>query len=572
MAIRLGGLASGMDIDSIVNDLMKVERLKVDNVVKNKTLLEWTRDKYNEVNKMFANFVLNTRSLFGLTETSSGTIINKSVSSLKWIKNATADDAAVVSVSARSNALNGNYSFTVKQLASNWSAASGEKITAEGGNNSNIQSQFNLSDTDVLHFTITANSGSGNEGKIRVFISRDEVSFRIVNGNGENKITLEGKNLSNISLKEIADQINKADIGVTAVYDASIDRFFLQTNETGKQSTIELNDFGTNNFFRLLKLHCEGENGITEEVNMMFTYSGKNALVDFGMAKDIEMSSNQFTINNIDFNLKQTGTTTIKVNTDEDAVVEKVKEFINQYNELIDKLDNILSEKRYSDYAPLTDEQKEAMKEKEVELWEEKAKSGLLRNDMLVSSVIQTIRSGLYQKVEGVSGSFSHLTQIGIQTESYVSGSRGGKLKLDETRLREAIRADVDGVIELLFKEPEKEITDEKEKRNNTGLISRVYGDIVSGMKQIIAKAGTGDNAQLYRNVNYTILIDFVTKQSSISMLDKSIIDYNKRIAELEIRLAEKEIAYWNKFTAMEKALNQMYSQSIWLSQQLGLY
>ena len=199
MAIRLGGLASGMDIDSIVNDLMKVERLKVDNVVKNKTLLEWTRDKYNEVNKMFANFVLNTRSLFGLTETSSGTIINKSVSSLKWIKNATADDAAVVSVSARSNALNGNYSFTVKQLASNWSAASGEKITAEGGNNSNIQSQFNLSDTDVLHFTITANSGSGNEGKIRVFISRDEVSFRIVNGNGENKITLEGKNLSNIS-------------------------------------------------------------------------------------------------------------------------------------------------------------------------------------------------------------------------------------------------------------------------------------------------------------------------------------------------------------------------------------
>ena len=30
MPIRIGGLASGMDIDSIVNDLMRVERLKVD--------------------------------------------------------------------------------------------------------------------------------------------------------------------------------------------------------------------------------------------------------------------------------------------------------------------------------------------------------------------------------------------------------------------------------------------------------------------------------------------------------------------------------------------------------------
>ena len=53
-----------MDIDSIVNDLMRVERLKVDKAVQNRTLLEWTREKYNEVNKMFANFVLNTKCLW----------------------------------------------------------------------------------------------------------------------------------------------------------------------------------------------------------------------------------------------------------------------------------------------------------------------------------------------------------------------------------------------------------------------------------------------------------------------------------------------------------------------------
>ena len=55
-------------------------------------------------------------------------------------------------------------------------------------------------------------------------------------------------------------------------------------------------------------------------------------------------------------------------------------------------------------------------------------------------------------------------------------------------------------------------------------------------------------------------------------MLDKSINDYSKRILELETRLMRKEEAYWKQFTAMEKALNEMYSQSMWLAQQMGMY
>lgn len=571
MPIRIGGLASGMDIDSIVNDLMRVERMKVDKAAQNRTVLEWTREKYNEVNKMIANFVLNTRNSFGLTDSSSGIIVNRSVNSLKWIKGASSSDSAIADASARSNAVNGSYNFTVHQLASNWSSASESEISIEGADRSNIKSQFDLYDSDIIHFTISTNAGLKNEGKVRVYISKNEVSIRVKNENGENKITLDGKNLSNISLKEIANQINKADIGVTAIYDESIDRFFLQTNETGEQSTIEITDNSNNNFISKLRLQYQDIDGNSRNVETNIRYSGKDAIVDFGMAKNIKKSSNQFTINNIDFNIKQTGSTTIKIDTDEDAVIEKVRDFVNQYNELVDKLDNILKENRYRDFPPLTNEQKEAMTEKEIELWEEKAKSGLLRNDMVISSTMQNIRLGLYQGVEGTTGSFSHLTHIGIETESYVSGSAGGKLKIDESKLREAIRADIDGVIELLFKEPDKDITDDNGKRLNTGLVGRMYGDMVSGMKQIITKAGPGNDAQLYRSVNPTMLLDFVTEHSSISMLDKSIIDYTKRIVELERRLAAKEENYWNQFTAMEKALNQMYSQSMWLAQQLGM-
>ena len=61
-----------------------------------------------------------------------------------------------------------------------------------------------------------------------------------------------------------------------------------------------------------------------------------------------------------------------------------------------------------------------------------KSQSGLLRNDQVISSTMQRIRSGLYEKVEGIQGAFSHLTQIGISTESYASGSMGGRLSIDE--------------------------------------------------------------------------------------------------------------------------------------------
>ena len=57
MVIRIGGLASGMDIEGIVNDLMRVERIRVDKVSQDKTLLEWTREAYNDINKKFASFI-----------------------------------------------------------------------------------------------------------------------------------------------------------------------------------------------------------------------------------------------------------------------------------------------------------------------------------------------------------------------------------------------------------------------------------------------------------------------------------------------------------------------------------
>lgn len=211
------------------------------------------------------------------------------------------------------------------------------------------------------------------------------------------------------------------------------------------------------------------------------------------------------------------------------------------------------------------------MKEKEIELWEEKAKSGLLRNDETLTRLLQTMREGLYKKVEGLEGGFDHITQIGITTGNYQSG---GKLEINEEKLRNAIIDDPDGVINLLFKKSDtKVVAGDKntlnQNRAESGLIERLFNDMITGMKEIVRRSGTGDDASLFRNVQANMLIDFVTS-GSISVLDRDIMNIGKRIANEERILLGRENRYWEQFTAMEKALEKMNQQSGWLMAQLG--
>lgn len=563
MSLRIGGLASGMDIDQIVSDLMKAERTKLDKLEQDKTIIVWKQEAFNTINKDLANFILDTKKEFGLTlTTSNGTLINKSVSSLDWVKKATSSNTDIVEVNARTDAVNGTYAVKVSQIAKNWTSGSEGKITRDvNGSTNNLATQFNLADSDTINFTITTNNGS---------------------------ITINKTNLSSVSINDIVDEINEANIGVTAIYDSSIDRFFLQTKETGVDNTIKITDSsvltnGDSSFITgttsTLKLKYLDDTGTSQYITDGNTYTGQNAIIDFGAAQNIEQSFNQFTINGINFDLKSTGDITVTVSTDIESVYEKIESFVDKYNEFIIKINDKLSEERYRDYRPLTKEQKEEMSEKEIELWEERAKSGLIKGDMILQRTLYSIRGGMYQEVEGVSSSFAQLVEIGITTEAYFGGSKGGRLVIDENKLKEAILEDVDGVIQLLFKEPSSDLnvadseltaSQIQQKRKESGLIRRLYDNIIVGMKDIINKAGTGDNAELFRSVNSSILIDFVTEYGSISMLDKDITNYDERIDNMNDYLTKVEDRYWRKFTALEKAIQQMNQQSLWLMQQFG--
>jgi len=564
--LRIGGIASGLDTQQIIKDLMQAERTKVDKLEQNKMLLEWKQEMYNDLNKELANFILDSKKEFGLSKTTStGLYVNSSVSGLDWVRKATVSDSSIASISARADAVEGSYNVHVESLASNANVASNQSLGELGV----LKQQFTLNDSDVIKFTIH-----------RIENNQETVS---------QTFEFSGDDLSNLTIQDIANQINSyrdavgKDLGVKAVYDASINRFFLQSTTTGESNGFKVTeDTGVENVINFMT-GIDGDNSPTNIVGLKLesgiANKGTDAIIDFGGASGIHQSSNQFTINGINFDLKAKGDTTVQVATDIDGVYEKISNFVTKYNELISKFSETLGEKRYRDYLPLTKEQKDSMSEKEIELWEEKAKSGLIKEDKIIAQTLQTIRSGFYDKVEGVTGIFDQLTQIGISTESYFNAN-GGQLVINESKLKTAIRDNVDGVLDLLFKEPEGDLKSKtessmtaselKEKRSQSGLIRRLFDNMVVGMKDIVSKAGAGSNADLYRNVNSSIMIDFVTNYGSISILDKDANGLNKRIAQMNDYLIRTEDRYWKQFTAMETALQRMNSQSSWLMQQFG--
>lgn len=533
--MRISGMASGMDTEMMVQNMMKVERLKVNRYEQNKQVALWKQEAYNSMNKLFANFILSSKKDIGI---GSGSSFNNSYSKLDYVKKATSSNEMAATVSSTSKAVNGSLSIEIKELATSGTSAS----------------------ADMTNATI-----------------EDGMTFKI---NGKT-ITVK-KPEGTATMDDVVKAINaeKANTGVTAFYDETNKRLFMQTTESGapKEPATKSIVFSKTNagdggdaFLDVMR-----DTGFTN-------IAGTDAKIIYN-GVELKYSSNNFELNGINIEAKSIGSTTINVSTNVDGIMEKIEKFVNDYNDLIEVASGLLSEKQYPTYKPLSAQERSEMKEGDLKLWDEKAKSGLLSKDETINRTLQTIRSNLYNELEGAEG-FNHITQIGISTEKYSKGAAGGKLQIDTEKLRKAIEDDTEGVMNLLFAEPkygveplggvtalsnERNLTGQQitDKRNQSGIFTRVFDDLITGMKNIIDKSGSGNNGDLLRNVHQFMLTDFTTTKSSISDIDKSISEMNRQMDNLNILLAKKEDSYYAKFTQMEKYMQQMNAQSSWLSQQ----
>ena len=216
---------------------------------------------------------------------------------------------------------------------------------------------------------------------------------------------------------------------------------------------------------------------------------------------------------------------------DIEPALKKIQSFVTIYNDLVDFAQGKLSEDVNRDYAPLTAEQRESMSETDIELWEEKAKSGLLKNDRNLQRLMNDLRRSLYDTVAGIGKSPA---DIGLKTGSYLEK---GKISLDETVLRSALTANPEEVMRVFTKT--SSATDAATKYSESGLLNRLANSFTT----------------------YSATFSLATYTRDLDA-------YSKQITTLTDKLADKEDAYWRKFTAMETALSQMQSQSSWLAQQ----
>ena len=123
--IRFGGMASGLDTESLVKQLVAAERTKVDKYTQQKIYKQWQQSAYNDVNKTMANFILDSRKNLGLTRTTStGALISGSIDSVDWAKKATATSNTSFDVTASATAPSGSSTLKVEKLATGASLSS----------------------------------------------------------------------------------------------------------------------------------------------------------------------------------------------------------------------------------------------------------------------------------------------------------------------------------------------------------------------------------------------------------------------------------------------------------------
>lgn len=378
---------------------------------------------------------------------------------------------------------------------------------------------------------------------------------------GKASFSINGKTIEvnkDMTISEMMRAVNNSGAGVTMTYQSNSGTFSLTANSSGDGFKIDIQDtngslmasvFGADGSTTTYTTDIDGGASVQDPdsgaVRIGNFVEGKDAIFEFD---GVAMARNSNTISQDGLTMTFTNTTdqaeTLTVNRNTDQIVDGIKGFIEEYNALLDKINGLVdADAEYRDYAPLTDAQKKEMTEKEIEKWEEKAKTGLLRRDNVLESFLQSMRSVLYERP---ADSAYALYDLGIDTGDY---TQKGKLFMDadgEAKLRAALESNPDEVAKLFTSEDG---------------IGNKMNDILNG----VANTSSGSPGTL---VQIAGVKGGASEASS---------DYNQRLSEIEQKIKNLKNAYeleknryWSKFNAMEKLVSQMSSQSAWLSQQFG--
>lgn len=492
--IRMTGLASGLDTQSMIAELSKAHQVRVDGAKKKQTKAEWKKEAWASLNTKIFNFYKDSLASFKSAGTYSAKKVNGSLSGVK--------------ISAGNGAVTGSHKVKVISNASAqmWT---GTQISQTDPSATPVTGETKLSDLGIRQGTV-----------IKV---------------NDKDITVDQDMTLNGLAKEMKDK------GINANFDSNQGRFYLSSKESGTSFTVTSSDDGA-----LAKL---GLDFSTEEARKGIVPASKAKIEYNGV--EYESESGSFNINGLtievsasDEDLEKQAVQSFVVDTDVDAIYDKVKSFVKEYNTLIGEMNILYDAPSSKGYEPLTSDEKDAMTEDEVKNWEKKIKDSLLRRDSTISTLLTSMRTTLNKSVEvtAADGTKNYgLSSFGITTGTYtekgllhIAGNPDDSDYSDKAdMLKSAILEDPDAVIQTFTK---------------------IGGEMYDNLQKAMKSTELSSALTFYND----------------KQIDSEIKEYKDDVKALQQKLQADEDKYYKQFSAMEAAMSKFQSQQSYISQLFG--
>lgn len=507
--MRMTGMYSGMDTEAVIQSLVSAKAKKVTDLKNDQKKLEWKQNIWQDLNSKIYNLYSKTLSNLRLAGG-----YNK--------KSTTVSDPTKATVVANGNAVDGTQTLEVKQLAKA-KYITGGRLKSAYGENLKVKSDNTLGSLDpsLIGSTINVTSGTGDDAKTTAI----EVT-------------------SDMKISDFVAKLNEA--GLNASYDEDNQRLFINSKKTGKENSFNLSVSG----YAGGSEAALGKLGLTEAAGASIVDAQDSEIILNGAS--FTDATNSITVNGltVEATALTEGEITISTKTDYQGIYDTIKDFISEYNDIVNEVYsryNPDTSKKYWKYDMLTDEEKEAMSDEEIEAWEDNIKEGLLRKDTSLSKVLNGLTSSITKGFETSSGT-KYLFDFGIGTLNYFEAADGERKSLHingdaddentadkEDKLMKALTTDTEGTIEFF-----------------AAFCKDMYSNLHDTMTQVT------DYSSIY-------------KVYDDKRLKSEYDDYTKKIKEAEDKLSAYEDKWYKKFSDMEVALSKLQSQQNTISSMLGM-
>ena len=507
--IRVTGINSGLDTESIISAYTSTAKKRVTDARGKLQINKWTQDTWKDINSKIYGFYSKTLSSNRLSSA--------------YSKTKTTTTSSALTVVGNENSVPGVQTAQIK------STASAAYLT---GN------------------TISADSDSYELSKLGI---ADGDSFTFTNSKGTTTIQIGGEASDGVKVVKNIGELTNAfkELGINANFDAGNHRFFLSAKQTG-----EGNDFNLGGDTETLaKLGLATEKQI-EDAGLSEKYTDNAKKIEASSAELIlngasfKSDSNSFVINGSTYTINGMPSDpnekiSVTTSTDYDGVYDVIKDMLKEYNSLVNEMSKLYNAESAKGYNPLTDEQKEEMTDKEIEDWENKIKSALLKGDDTLNDVMNALTNTSTTGFE-INGETVYLSDFGIATMGYFDAEVNERyaLHIDGDPDDGVTSGNTDKLKSLIASDPEK-VTSFFTKFSNA-----MYENLYS-------KMGSSSLSSIYKVYNDKQL---KTEQS----------DWEKKIVELEDKLSDMEDKYYKRFSTMESTLAKINSRQSSVSSFFG--